>query len=229
MGASALFEAFSDLEDRAVHAVLDQFSAGVALLDRELKVQFANAAFRVMASDGPLILRRQSPASFSPPHARKLDRLIHSAFAGASSGTMAIPHPDDGRLVTILVTSVHGSHAFAVCDIAAILFMFDPARPSALPPQWIMDAYGLTMAEAQVALQAATGRSVSKIGIRLNISPNTVKTHLRSIFAKTGVHGQAELVGLIAALGSVRGDCEAYNGRNISLNDEPRHRTPSPL
>src|SRR4051794_26551704 len=112
MGASARFKPFSDVAHCAVHAVLDQFSAGVALLDRKRKVQFANTAFRVMASHGALILRGQSLSSFSPPHARKLDRLIHAAFAGASSGTMAIPHPDDGRLITILVTSVRDRHPF---------------------------------------------------------------------------------------------------------------------
>jgi hypothetical protein len=42
--------------------------------------------------------------------------------------------------------------------------------------------------------------------IRLNVSRNTVKTHLSHIFAKTGVRGQAELVGLIASLRSVCGD-----------------------
>ncbi len=118
---------------------------------------------------------------------------------------MAIPHPNDGRLITVLVASTR-SRDFdrrgnaGHCDRAAIIFMFDPARLSAPPPKWIMDAYQLTMAEARVALQASLGRSVSDIGNRLNISPNTVKTHLRHIFAKTGVHGQAELVGFIAAL-----------------------------
>jgi len=123
---------------------------------------------------------------------------------------MAIRHREDGRLITILVNPVRSRGAFANLqyrDSAAILFMFDPVRPLALPPEWIMDAYQLTMAEAQVALQASTGRSVAEIGIRLNIKPNTVKSHLRSIFPKTGVRGQAELVRLIAALGSVR--CEA--------------------
>jgi DNA-binding CsgD family transcriptional regulator len=71
-----------------------------------------------------------------------------------------------------------------------------------------MDAYQLTMAEAQVASHASFGRPVSDISVRLNISPNTVKTHLSRIFAKTGVRGQAELAALIAALRSVHGDCE---------------------
>jgi DNA-binding CsgD family transcriptional regulator len=82
--------------------------------------------------------------------------------------------------------------------------MFDPGRPSGLPREWLMDAYQLTTTEAQVALQASTGRSVSEISIQLNVSPNTIKTHLRNIFAKTRVRGRRELVGRIAALGSVR-------------------------
>jgi DNA-binding CsgD family transcriptional regulator len=211
MRTSALFEAPSDVEHCAVHAVLDRLSAGVALLDRKLKVQFANKAFRAMASDGALVLRGQSLSSSSPPYAGKLDRLTRSAVTGALGGTLAIPHPIDGRLITILVTPVRSRDAVAILhlrDSAAILFMFDPARSTAPPPEWIMDAYQLTMAEAQVALQASTGRSVSEIGIRLNVSPNTVKTHLQRIFTKTGVRGQAELVGLIAALGSVRSDYE---------------------
>jgi len=39
---------------------------------------------------------------------------------------------------------------------------------------------------------------------QLNVSPNTVKTHLRKVFAKTGVGRQAELARLIASLDLLR-------------------------
>jgi DNA-binding CsgD family transcriptional regulator len=213
MRTNGVVELFSKPDRCVAHAILDQLSAGVAVLDRKLNVQFANQAFRAMANDGALALRGRTLSSPLPSYARKFDRMARSAVLGAPDGTMAIPHPNDGRLITILVTSVH-SRAFDgfanlhAGDSAAVIFMFDPAPQSALPPEWIMDAYQLTTAEAQVALNASLGRSVSDIGIRLNISPNTVKSHLRRIFAKTGVHGRAELVGLIAALRSVRGDAD---------------------
>jgi DNA-binding CsgD family transcriptional regulator len=213
MRTNALVELFPNADHGTVPAVLDHLSAGVVLLDRKLNVQFANKAFRAMAKDGALALRGGTLSSSSPNHARKFDRMTRSALLGAPDGAMAIPHPSDGRLITILVSSARSRDfdGFAnphLRDSAAIVFMFDPARPSALPPEWIMDAYQLTMAEAQVALQASLGRPVSDIGVRLNISRNTVKTHLRHIFAKTGVHGRAELVSLIAALRSVCGDRE---------------------
>ncbi|WP_374725606.1 response regulator transcription factor [Tardiphaga robiniae] len=58
----------------------------------------------------------------------------------------------------------------------------------------------LTLGEARVALHAASGQSVADVGALLRISPNTVKTHLRRVFAKTGVHRQAELASIIASL-----------------------------
>jgi len=214
MRTNGLVELFPDVDHHAVPAVLDHLSAGVALLDRKLQVQFANKAFRAMANDGALALRGRTLSSSWPPYARKFDLMTRSALLGAPGGTMAIPHPDDGRLITILVTPAHGRDVDCFTDpqlhsSAAIIFMLDPARPATLPSEWIMDAYRLTMAEAQVALEASLGRSVSAIGVRLKISPNTVKTHLRRVFAKTGVRGQAELVGLIAALRSIRGECKA--------------------
>jgi DNA-binding CsgD family transcriptional regulator len=69
-----------------------------------------------------------------------------------------------------------------------------------MPPEWVMDAYGLTLAEARVALHVASGRSVADVGAQLKISPNTVKTHLRRVFSKTGVHRQAELASITASL-----------------------------
>lgn len=211
MRTSEIVNLFPDHDFHAVPAVLDHLSAGVALLDRRLHVQFANKAFRAMTTDGALALRGRTLSSAWPAAARQFDRMTRSALSGAPGGTMAIPHPGDGRLITILVTPAQGRarDGFTECgdrNSAAIIFMLDPARPPALPPQWIMDAYKLTRAEAQVALQASLGHSVSTIGIRLEISPNTVKTHLRRVFAKAGVRGQAELVGLLSALRSVRGD-----------------------
>lgn len=211
MRTNEIVNLFPDNDFHAVPAVLDHLSAGVALLDRRLHVQFANKAFRAMTNDGALALRGRRLSSAWPASARQFDRMTRSALLGAPGGTMAIPHPGDGRLITILVTPAHGGALDGFGDLgdresAAIIFMLDPARPTALPPEWIMDAYKLTRAEAQVALQASLGHSVSTIAIRLEISPNTVKTHLRRVFAKTGVRGQAELVGLLSALRSVRGD-----------------------
>ncbi|MEA2950423.1 MAG: Bacterial regulatory protein luxR family, partial [Alphaproteobacteria bacterium] len=42
--------------------------------------------------------------------------------------------------------------------------------------------------------------SVSETAHRLNISPNTVKTHLRRVFVKTGASRQADLARIMAPI-----------------------------
>jgi DNA-binding CsgD family transcriptional regulator len=195
------------------YRTLDRITVGVALLDRNARTLFVNKSLRSMTIDGALNLRNQKLSSYSAPHAKRIDNLVHSALRGAPGATMAIPHPVDGRSVTVLVASVRSRdfERFAHMDMrdaAAMVFVLDPAVSTMTPPEWVMDAYGLTLAEARVALQAASGHSVAKIGSQLNISPNTVKTHLRSIFAKTGTHSQAELVSIIASLKLMTGAVE---------------------
>jgi DNA-binding CsgD family transcriptional regulator len=51
----------------------------------------------------------------------------------------------------------------------------------------------LTPAERDVAALAAEGRSNTKIGAELLISSGTVRTHLRSVYAKLGLANRTEL------------------------------------
>jgi DNA-binding CsgD family transcriptional regulator len=123
--------------------------------------------------------------------------------------TIALPHPHDGRLFTVLASSVRSRdidrfRGFGPRDAAAMLVIHDPAQPMQVPAEWIMDAYGLTLAEARVALCAASGATIPEAAHRLNVSPNTIKTHLRKVFAKTGASRQAELARLMASIGLMR-------------------------
>ena len=57
----------------------------------------------------------------------------------------------------------------------------------------------LTDREREVLTLVAEGRSNREIGSEIHIEESTVKTHLKSIFAKTGASRQADLVKLAAA------------------------------
>ena len=60
--------------------------------------------------------------------------------------------------------------------------------------------FNLTPGEARVAAAIAQGQSLQDITATHRISINTVRTQLRSIFGKTGVVRQSDLVSLLAAL-----------------------------
>jgi len=58
----------------------------------------------------------------------------------------------------------------------------------------------LTPREWEVARRIAVGDRVLLLAERLHISPNTVRNHLKSIFRKTGVHSQTQLVKTVRTL-----------------------------
>lgn len=58
-------------------------------------------------------------------------------------------------------------------------------------------SYGLTPAEARIALALVEGKQPAQIAIVLEISRTTVAFHMRNIFQKTGTNRQAELVALM--------------------------------
>lgn len=209
-------DGYKALQSATFH-VLDRLSAGIMLLDRSSRVVFSNSAARSMALDGgPLSLRNAGVTTVLPSHSHRLEKLIEAARRGMPAASMSIPHPHDGRLFTVLVASIRSRDIdrfsdLGIHDPAVMLVITDPLRPLDIPAEWIMDAYGLTRAEANVALVATSGASIPEIAHKLSVSPNTVKTHLRRVFAKTGVSRQAELARLLSSIDLLRA-----NGRDSS-------------
>lgn len=57
--------------------------------------------------------------------------------------------------------------------------------------------YNLTLRETEIATRLAQGITAEIIASELDISVATTRTHMRNIYAKTGVHSQPELIRLI--------------------------------
>ena len=58
----------------------------------------------------------------------------------------------------------------------------------------LKNRFGLTPAEARVVLRLVAGDSLRSAAKALGIKYETVRTHLKSVFQKTGTRRQAELV-----------------------------------
>ena len=59
----------------------------------------------------------------------------------------------------------------------------------------------LSGSEVRVLRYLPTNLSAPEIARELSVSPNTVKTHIRHLYAKIGTHHRAEAVDLARALG----------------------------
>lgn len=57
--------------------------------------------------------------------------------------------------------------------------------------------YGLTRREVEVMEFLALGYNANSVGSRLFISGDTVRSHTKRIYAKTGIHSKQELIALV--------------------------------
>jgi DNA-binding CsgD family transcriptional regulator len=164
-------------------------------------------------------LRNGSVATHSVSHSQRLAELVRTVLKGMPTASMSVPRLTDGGLVTILMSSIRGRDIGRFADIhmpnaAVLLIIIDPANRDGIPIDRVIDAYGLTQAEARVALAASSGGTIPEMAAQLALSQNTIKTHLRKVFAKTATNRQTELVRMMTSVGLMRA-----NGGS----DENRH------
>lgn len=81
---------------------------------------------------------------------------------------------------------------------AAILYAQDHVLPRGPNfKQALVDLFALTSSEARLALALADGQSLAEAQASLGLARETVRSYSKSLYAKTGTHGQGGLVRLI--------------------------------
>jgi DNA-binding CsgD family transcriptional regulator len=80
---------------------------------------------------------------------------------------------------------------------ATVIYVIDSDSPVETEPSPFAEKYSLTPAEARVATVVAKGNNGRVAARLLGVSYNTVKTHLKRIYAKTDTDGQSALLRLL--------------------------------
>lgn len=82
----------------------------------------------------------------------------------------------------------------------AVALIEDPDEDMRLKPETLMALFDLTPAEARISLLVASGLSAVDIAARHTTGYETVRSHIRSIFQKTGTSRQSELSALFGKI-----------------------------
>ncbi|HEY0105709.1 MAG TPA: response regulator transcription factor [Rhizomicrobium sp.] len=78
-----------------------------------------------------------------------------------------------------------------------------PARPAPDGNPQALAALGISARELEVLRELAAGRSNKQIAARLDVSPNTVKTHVARLFEKLGAARRTDAIARARELGIV--------------------------
>lgn len=184
---------------RLGRTILDKLDRGVILMDAKGKVVDANtlAARVIRAGDG--IALRSGRLVFADP---VLDARLLQAIARREAGTL------NGRAVIAARVGCNGSDAYSIVvvpvppdaderDVAFFALLYAPNGHRDISTDVLRELYGLTRAQADVVRNLFAGRSVEDTARALDLSLNTVRTHLKHVFTRCAVGSQAELLHLL--------------------------------
>jgi len=182
---------------------LNAISKGVILIGPKLQVIAMNqVAERILAANDGLKAERNGLRTESNTESTRLDELISEAIATShgkgldAAGSMRISRRDLPPL-HVVVSPVRGTDFGPRRQVCAVVFINDPAQRVRPACDTLHAMFGLTPAECRVALLLGDGHAPGQIANMVGVTRNTVRSQIKSVFAKTGVKRQSELVRML--------------------------------
>ncbi len=191
--------------------IVDAVTAGAFLVDAKGRVDFTNETGSALLQEGTL-LKLQAGALKAVD--RSADRAIRAALAataidddtplGSGPPSIVLTNRTGERFLAHILPLSSGARQKASLGYSATAAIF--VRRAEIPVVSGVDAvarsHKLTPGEIRVLQAVGHGGSIHEIAGALGVSSATVKTHLGSIFRRTGARRRSDLVRQIASYGN---------------------------
>jgi len=179
----------------------DMLDCALLIVTDEGKVEYRNRLATALLRDGLGGLRLVGGVLTATPGKTRdtLAEVIRLACTGLQAGGVCLTQPGvpPERWLRIAVAPVYFGGPARNATRAAVWIV--NTGPPALPSEDLLGAlFGLTRAEARLARGVLTGSTAAEYARQVGVRMATVRTQLHSIFVKTGVTRQAELVALLS-------------------------------
>jgi DNA-binding CsgD family transcriptional regulator/PAS domain-containing protein len=179
----------NDLAEEALYRI----NRGLVLVDASGSVLFVNRAAERLFENRSLRLERGRLQAPRASETTQLHRLVAETAQRGIGGSLVIMQASGAPLL-VSAAPMKGRSAPTP---GVILFVREIDAWSAPNLTSFTRYFGLTAAEAAMAVELTKADGVSAAAARLRISRATARTHLIHIFQKTGTRRQAELVRLM--------------------------------
>lgn len=172
---------------------------------------------RALAANGLLVAMMPHVILDRPRHLALADRNADVLFRVALEAIEVSADADTVRSIPIPASEAHPPviiHLVPVRGAAHDIFaastailLATPVVPKEVPGANVLQAlFDLTPAEARVARAIGNGATADAIATATGASVVTVRNQLNRVLAKSGLHRQSELVGLLRSAGFLSGD-----------------------
>lgn len=186
------------------HSALDRIAMGIAILDQDMRITYANEGADEILSDpeSALGLRQGRLCARRPADQRQLRHLIEGALQSAQNPLA--PHQ-----ASMILHGEDGSHSLSACAMPAppsvtqahasgkVLIALRRLETATNLVACARQLFDLTDTEAKFASALASGSSLTEAAEAQGVRISTARTHLARIFQKTNTRQQSQLVSLL--------------------------------
>jgi DNA-binding CsgD family transcriptional regulator/PAS domain-containing protein len=194
-------------ETNDLKSVLDSFDRAVFGLNRNGMVVLSNQQAARIVEDGDglkLVCGRLMGASVSENAQlqSQIAKAVENGFESNSTQGAALHlRRNSERLpLQITVTPFGSNSASNPGQLAALVFVSDPAEQPKACSALLRQLYGLSPTECRLADLLHQGLEVRDVAERLKTTLETARFHLKRVLAKTGTRRQTELMRLMLSL-----------------------------
>lgn len=187
---------------------LERFGVAMLLLGAGGQVVFANSCAEALLRERRVIQQRDGALEPVEPRERPAFARLLRETALAAQRVVALPVRSD---LALRAGGAHASHMATFLparlapvangeptpEVALYLQRTDVDRAAHLDPAVLRRLFGLTQSEARLAALLTQGHDVAQAAREMGQRVNTTRCMLKSVFAKTGTHRQAELLSLV--------------------------------
>lgn len=188
--------------------VLNALPDALFALNGSGEILFANAWGEAVlkSADGMRSVNRKL-ATVLPEEQASLERLVREAGlsdVATSKGWMRLSRAFGGPPYAVLVSPMDVEDEELLAAGAKVLVLVkDTGNLRSADSEMLVSIYGLTEAEAKLASALSAGHSMESAALLLGVGGATVRSHLKSIFAKLQVNRQQDLIRILASLSAM--------------------------
>jgi DNA-binding CsgD family transcriptional regulator/PAS domain-containing protein len=194
------------LKLESLQSTINLMASPIILTRSDRVVCYANTAAARFLESGEALRELNGRLTIADINTRRAfeEALLAASRGDQGIGAQGIGIPlfsDQGYPAVCYMLPINQSKARSANGEASIaLFVSTLAHAAPAPAAIVATIFGLTSAEARVACELQSREALGAAADRLGISANTVKTHLKRIYEKTGTSRRSELHELIYGL-----------------------------
>jgi DNA-binding CsgD family transcriptional regulator len=175
-------------------------SVGTILIDRQGNIIDTNEEARAISAAASPISRIGNRLHLTGSAQHKFKSAVRRLAGSADAAPQTLEADDGCTCISLMIRRVEDViGAKTRYPVAFIVYLKDREQP--LPPgavEYVMQAFGLSRAEARLTVLLAGGHTLEDSAVRLDVTLTTARTYCKRALVKTRTNRQAELVWLIS-------------------------------